>query len=662
MGDKLTPNPSEFGAEPLEMTIDPNQFGALADVDEESGAPLRVRAAVGASVKPEDKLATLQTYYPDAKEWGDGNYRYTDQSTGNMTLFNPKGIDMGDVSENARMVFEFLGGAAGGTAAVVSGQLGPQIATPEELVTVPAAVGVGAAAGGQLFDAAANVFFPNVETRTIMEQTADMGIDVMANAVGQRLGEMAEVGIKTGIAKSGKVIGKASGDVFDAFKRSGVEPVAGAVSGNKTIQSIEQALSKLPISSDIIGNKASMVLDQISDFALKIANKASPVDGREMVGVSIKRGAKTFVTNFKDTANKLYGQLDEFIPAKQRVATPTFRQVLDDVSGQFKSDPAFAEILDSPLIKQLGNALAKSEKDGGMSYGTLKALRTKIGAAIDDFSLVNDTSKAELNRLYGALSDDMAISAANAGPEALKVFNRANTFWGAGRSRIDDVLQPVINKAYDHEIFQAAMSGSKHSAQKLRTLKKSLPVDDWNKIVGQQIREMGNATPGAQNAAGDLFSPSTFMTNYNKLSSEAKKIMFSGQGFKGLESAMDDLVTVSSSLKEVAGMANNSRTAEQLMYMNILTGGLGGAVGSQQEGGSAEGMVKGMAIGMVSPYAAAKLITNPAFVRWLAEGGKITKNQIASHLGRLAVIAEKNSGISPAIYEYMSVMQPQEEQ
>ena len=149
----MSVNPEDFGAVSATVKIDPTQFGAISNIDEERGAPARIRTAVGASKKPDDKLATLKAYYPDAQPWGADNFVFTDPDTGNRTLYNPKGLDVGDVSENARMVFEFLGGSAGGAFAAVAGQMGPQIATPEEIVTIPLAVGGGAAMGGQIYDA-----------------------------------------------------------------------------------------------------------------------------------------------------------------------------------------------------------------------------------------------------------------------------------------------------------------------------------------------------------------------------------------------------------------------------------------------------------------------------------------------------------------------------
>lgn len=647
--------PEDFGA--VQETVDPSLYGAIPDIDEKTGAPVRVRTAVGSAKTPEDKLSTLKNYYPDAEQWGD-NFLFTNPDTGEKTLFNPKGLDMGDISENARMIFEYLGGSIGGATAVIAGQMGPQAATPEEIWTVPMGYGIGTAAGGQIYDAITDLFFPTVETRSFLEKSAELGTDVIASAVGVRAGELLERGVKSGVSKGAQLARKSGDEIYKAFHRMGVKPTAGAVSGNRTIQGIEQALSKLPASADVIGKEYTKLLDDIGQYSDDIVRGVSPIEGREATGEAIRRGAQSFISKFKSKAKVLYDEVDKYIKPEMKVAATNFSNQVNKTLNQFSDDPEFAKVLTSPFFKQLKSANDATVKKGGMSYRTLKALRTKIGAALDDRTLLSDTSQAELKQLYGAISDDMAIAASKAGPQALKAAERASKFWSAGRSRIDDVLNPVVDKKLSQDIFQAAISGSKSGAQKLRALKKSLPKSEWDSVVARQIKEMGLAKPGAQDATGELFSPATFLTNFSRLSKEAKSTLFSGNQYNGLEKAIGDLVTVSSALKDVSKMANTSGTAQQMIYMQLLTGSLGGLYGAQYGDDPVGGAMTGMATGVVAPWVAAKLITSPKFVNWLSDAGKVSvsKTGIGAHLGLLTSIAEKDKSLSPAINEYLKAV------
>ncbi len=553
------------------------------------------------------------------------------------------------------MIAEFLGGSVGGTLAVIAGQVGPQIATPEEAVTVPLAYGVGAATGGQVYDLFMGLFSPKQETRTFLEQSSDAGREVMVNAVGVKFGEVAEKLLKKGVSSGARLARSSSDNIYKAFKSMGVKPTAGTVSGSQTIQGIENALSKLPASADVIGKQYGKLLDDIGEYALNISKGISPVEGREMVGFEVKKGLRVFTKKFTKKASTLYDEVDRYIIPSTKVQASNFGKQISETSGKYANDPEFGEILTSPIFKKLKAAYTASEARGGMRYSTLKALRTDMGNALQDpKALLGDTAQAEIKLMYGALSDDLAIAASNAGPEALKAANRASKFWSAGRSRIDDVLTPVINKKLNQDIFQAAMSGSKSGGQKLRALKKSLPKKQWDSVVANQIKEMGRATPGRQDVTGELFSPATFLTNFSKLSKGAKNVLFTGQQYKGLDVAISNLTKVSAALKDTVQMANTSGTAQQMIYMQVLTGGMGGLYGAEEGESVTGGVLKGMAVGAALPWVTAKLITSPKFVNWLADAGKttMTKSAIGQHLGLLTSIAANDKLLAPAIYEY----------
>ena len=66
---------------------------------------------------------------------------------------------------------------------------------------------------------------------------------------------------------------------------------------------------------------------------------------------------------------------------------------------------------------------------------------------------------------------------------------------------------------------------------------------------------------------------------------------------------------------------------------------------------------------MTLPWAAAKLMTSPKFIRWLADGGKtaVTQSGIGAHLARLAAIGANDKDLEPAINEYMRTISPNKE-
>ena len=108
-------------------------------VDTQSGAPAGVRAQVAAAQKPEDKLATLQKFFPDASpveafdpdygatKFGRGNFVFTNPETGKLTLFDEDirlfGIPiptLGDVADVGPEIAETVGGIGTGALAAAA--------------------------------------------------------------------------------------------------------------------------------------------------------------------------------------------------------------------------------------------------------------------------------------------------------------------------------------------------------------------------------------------------------------------------------------------------------------------------------------------------------------------------------------------------------------
>ena len=382
----------------------------------------------------------------------------------------------------------------------------------------------------------------------------------------------------------------------------------------------------------------------MGEYATKLAGTLTGTEGKEQAGASVVKGVGTFVKDFSAKANDLYNALPIDNSVKSQASN--FNETMTKLGNDFADNPAFDDVFGTPFMAKVREALVQEE--GNLSFGTIKALRTKIGNKINSGQLLADADMGELKMLYGALSNDMEEIAFknNAGKE----FTRANEFWKAGRQRIDDTLQPLVDKAVHSDVYKAVLSGSKDGAQKLRILKRSMPEENWNAVVGQHIRELGRAKPGAQDETGGLFSASTFMTNYNALDKNAKKVLFSGEKYRGLETAMSNLAKASDAIKDTSKMANPSGTAQRMMYFQLITGGLGGAVGG------AEGAMGTMAAATLAPVAVAKLVTSPKFINWLANGSKILPDGVSGHLGRLTAIAAADESMRAPIEQYMTTI------
>jgi hypothetical protein len=158
--------------------------------------------------------------------------------------------------------------------------------------------------------------------------------------------------------------------------------------------------------------------------------------------------------------------------------------------------------------------------------------------------------------------------------------------------------------------------------------------------------EMGEQAlkEGAEAITEAGFSPNTFIRNWNNLSKESKEALFGGTEYKDLAPALDNLVfTVDRVGKSASDMANPSGTARLLGAMGTF-GPIAAASGAGMAG---EGFEYGFA-GLIAPYASAKLMTNKAFVNWLAEGvekAAYNPQSFGQHIRRLGQISAVNPDI-----------------
>ncbi len=157
----------------------------LRDYDRTTGAPARVRVALSAAGSPEDQLATLKRFYPDAHRAPNGALAFTNPETGKKTLVNERwgagkflGFSAGDLAASAPVVGE-VGGAVAGS--VAGGPAGP--------VTRVAGGALGFAGGKKVGEIIAKIADratneqPAQDTRTFRDQAVETLLDIPQGAM-----------------------------------------------------------------------------------------------------------------------------------------------------------------------------------------------------------------------------------------------------------------------------------------------------------------------------------------------------------------------------------------------------------------------------------------------------------------------------------------------
>ena len=296
------------------------------------------------------------------------------------------------------------------------------------------------------------------------------------------------------------------------------------------------------------------------------------------------------------------------------------------------SDPKIAAIADALNQDVKGSVVSSGQAT--LPYQAIKELRTQVGNKIADAGLAPDVSTRQLKQLYGALSDDMRNGLQNVSPEAYAANNTAENFVRNGHAQIENIESVVGRAGGPEKIFNAAMSGTRDGASTLNNVMGALKPEEQNIVSSAVVRRMGMAAPGQQSDTSDVFSTQSFLTNWNKLSPQAKSVLFKNDS--DLRDNLNKIASVTNNLREGSKVfQNSSGTTPAAALM-----GLGGAIGSAvYHPVAAVPIIAGLA----ATNRAAALMTNPTFVKWLARNTTAPVGVLPAQIAYLNTLGQKNN-------------------
>jgi hypothetical protein len=445
--------------------------------------------------------------------------------------------------------------------------------------------------------------------------------------------------------------GEAMRRMIDDFASVGAEPSVGQATGNRRTQGMESLLAGSPTG---VGPMTSFAGQQAEALGAGLGRRADQISSRasgENAGRAIERGAEVFADNTKATKRALYWQADQFIPSDTQVGLPNTWQTIVHLTTPAPGAAATTGAMVNSKIAGLRQTLEQDLAAGGgrITYDALKRVRSDIGEAISDFSLSPDTPTREYKALYAALSRDMEEAAAAQGPEAVAAAKRANTYTRAAADRLETVQRVIDKNGGPEKVFTAATSGTKEGATTLRAVMQSLPVDGQKAVTAAVIKRMGLATPGNQNAAGEMFSAGTFLTNWNNLSVEARRALFDRYGPE-FSKDMDKIARVADRIKSGSKVFANPSGSAHTGAAYAYYGGLVGA-GGAAAAGIGVGPLAGLVLGGLSANVAARALTNPRFVRWLAKATEYRQSVLPQQIVVLKGMAQTDPDIAAVVNE-----------
>jgi hypothetical protein len=657
-------------------------------IDRTTGAPSNVRFSVGAAQSPEDKLATLQVFYPDAMrvedldpqngamEFGYGNFAFTNPETGKLTLydeFNPKFLgvpiptgrdflDAGpEVAETVGAIGGMIGGGIGGAyaAPVTAGIVNP-------VTGAIAGEGLGSATARELYIGIADVFGETVDTRNLGERAVDFTQTATFNAAAGPILSKTWQGIKY---VGGQPIRYMTGgtspaakETLEAFDSVGItNPTAGQITSNPTLNLIEEGLSAMPTSTKVMHQNAAQTVAEIDAFAKQLATKYGGIRTTDEAGLALMTGARAARQRYTNTIDQMYNRVN--IGLNQDISSQAkhTQEFVKKYMAQAKT--ATGEDTLKPVMEMAAKVLADADA-GVLNYNNLKNFRTYLRENLSSATAAGaklDATGTKMKELYGYISLDLGDLVEEAGNDVSRLaFREANEYVAKMQGDVGAItyLDNVIAKGdvTANKALKYVLTGAKDGGDDLLRLKEVLKPDEYNVMSGYMLGRMGMPTPGvsqgvelgaegvvkegAEYIAEQGFSPKRFLTNWNSLSKEAKEALFKGTEYEDLIPELDNLVfTVDKIGLAAQQMANPSGTARVAGTIAYFTGGLGGGAGVSYDFGLGA---------LAAPYMSARLMTNKNFVRWLTEGLEKTAydpESYGQHIRRLYQIYELNPEI-----------------
>ncbi len=298
-----------------------------------------------------------------------------------------------------------------------------------------------------------------------------------------------------------------------------------------------------------------------------------------------------------------------------------------------------ADQIEQNVMATLGNMT-----DSKLPYEALQKLRSLVGREIDNANFGSDVPRSMWRPVYAALSRDMEEAVkATGNPKAAEALTNANQYHSRYVDQLENI-DSIIGKRDGEAAYLAAVSGAKDGPTRIRSIMQALP-DEQKKIVSSAfIRRMGRALGNQQNDENNVFSMSTFLTNYANTSPEARKVLFGSYGPE-FERNMQTIAKATSRIREGSKVfANPSGTSSRdALIGQLATTGAGAGTALAMGNAGAAFITLASSLGS-SAFAngLAKAMTSPKYVNWLARTSEKPTGEIMSQLQVLRGIAERS--------------------
>jgi len=575
-------------------------------INKDRGASGGVRAQVGAAQSPEDKLATLRKSYPEAVPTGDDNFLFVNRRNNQPTLYNPPGMDLGDIPEYGR---EIATTGAGIGAAVLTS---PAATTGVGAAAPYVAGGLASAGAGLMYDKGMEYLGDTVDTRTLGEQFEDYSVEAALGML-----PVDKLGAPVSNFFRNRIIDPSKNAVREVVEKYGIEATAGTV-GDGFLKSLEAGSQRIGAAMNNFQESADRMYvgieSMIDDLYTSMGGRTSSIDaGRRVI-----ESGQDFISKFRSQSDGMYDAVDNFIDPNDFIVPSNLQGAAQEM--MFSSD--LGKLFQKDLA---GDIVSTIDSEGPIPYSELAKIRSSLGEIIGSKAQVGpgDIGLGQAKKLYEAITLDMQEMAKRQGDEAIAAWQAANDFYRVGSKTIDEVIYPTMTARGGKEWLppedvqkrMARLAASDPDGLAKTQTSGVLSQDDMGRVGAGILDDLGQGTPGSAAVIEDRLSPARIpaQTSSKVIHEESKDVLFNMTSREILE----DLRVLGGAVKETDELVNRSGTGN----MNVISGALsaaGTAIATQDPATIGAAVLATY----VLPYLGSKGLQSKPFINWVTKGSK----------------------------------------
>ncbi len=408
-----------------------------------------------------------------------------------------------------------------------------------------------------------------------------------------------------------------------------------------------------------INSEMGKISGQIEQGVQRLGNGGTSLrDEPSSAGKLVQDSAERFIKKSGKQARKLYDQA-EAAAGDVKIQPQEAGQEIGSIITRL-SETANTNSAEIAYLKGLEEDLGK-----GLSVGALRDLRTTLRQKISKGELTFGQNESRVLGIMDAISRDLENGLRSQGKEAAaRLFAQADKSYRARMEFITGTVQKIIGKRNSNlsseQVFSRfeAMARPRGDEAGLARMMRTMESDEQADIAATFADALGKSS-------GKPFSPSTLVTQAEKLPEAARVNLFGQEG----AASLNRLIKLANEHARVTGSFNNSRTGQANDYrswaLNVVFGTIIPAAASVISGSGVSGATIAGATGAAAVAGAkagrdalsAKALMSTELTKWLATAPATTSPKaINSHFDRLKAIAARQPALQADIRQLQDRM------